>query len=159
MRYSYLFEKIKLKNFEGFEMFLQRRCYWLFVILLVKTINGFVPHDLIKETFHSSNNFLKDLLGFVSESYTHEEILKRGLIRSVSKYFHETLPDGHQRINLQHVETEYQKVSRLFYHVYDEYYCHIHFETTIKHLQKNVANVDMQDDTKDYPAAHFDAEK
>ena len=131
----------------------------LIISILLRSTRAFVPDDLIANALNVSNSFLNDLLGFVSESYTHEKILKLGLIRSVSKYFRETLPDGHQRINLNRTDTDYQIVSRLFYDAYDEYYCHIPLETSIKEMQKNVVNVDMHDNTKDYPPAHFDAEK
>lgn len=133
---------------------------WLLLLFLVANTEAFVPHDLIKKSIYVSNNFLENTLGVVSESFTHEEILKRGLIRSVAKYFYDVLPDGRQRIDLTRVESDYQNIKRLYNDVYDMWYCKIEFEDLVENVfLRMVVNVDLHEGTKDYPAAHFDAEK
>lgn len=120
----------------------------------------FVPHDLIKHAIHNTNTLFDNTpFGYVSQTFTHEEIIKRGIIRSVAKYFYDQ-PGGRYLIDLKRIESDYyQSVKRLYNDYYGAWYCKIELERLIDGVfQKMVVKVDMNDGTKDLPYAHFDAE-
>ncbi len=63
--------------------------FFLLIILELATITfAFVPHNLVKLIIERTNSFYeKTPFGYVSQTLTHEEIIKRGIIRSVAKFF------------------------------------------------------------------------
>ncbi len=135
--------------------------FFLLIILELATITfAFVPHNLVKLIIERTNSFYeKTPFGYVSQTLTHEEIIKRGIIRSVAKFFHEQ-PRGKDKIDLKTLETEYySSIKRLYSDYYDKFFCKIPLEGLIKNIfQKMVVNVDTHRDTKDLPYAHFDAD-
>jgi hypothetical protein len=96
--------------------------------------------------------------GKVSESIVHEEILRRGLIQSVVRYFYNQ-QNGNKKINLNKINNDYYDLTNLYYDYYGKYICDIPLYYSIKAvLQPSVASVDLDPSTKDLPYAHFDAE-
>lgn len=126
---------------------------------MISKNNSFVPKDLIETAIKSTNNYLDNSFGYVTETFTHEEIIRRGIIRSVTKYFYDQ-PGGRERIDLKKIESDYyHSIKRLFHEFYDKWFCKIDLEKLIEDVfQKMVVNVDLNDGTKDLPYAHFDAE-
>jgi hypothetical protein len=130
-----------------------------FVVLFVtiQSTFGFVPARVMKSIIETIDKGLD--LSVVSESLTHDEILKRGLIQSVAQYLYEK-PNGTLKINLTKIETgEYYYTPNLFSDYYELRVCNIPLDDKIGDLQLNVASVDFDSSTKDMPYAHFDAEK
>jgi len=134
--------------------------FLLIIVELVTTSFSFVPHDQVKKIIEATNLlYEKTPFGYVSQTLTHEEIIKRGIIRSVAKFFHEQ-PHGKDKIDLKAIETEYySSIKRLYSDYYGKFFCKIPLEWLIKNIfQKMVVNVDTNEDTKDLPYAHFDAD-
>lgn len=98
-------------------------------------------------------------LGKVSNSLTHEQITRRGIVQSVVRYFYDK-PDGKQKINLDKINNEYYDLTSLYFDYYRKYICSIPVASLIKTtFEPYVALVDLDPATKDLPYAHFDAEK
>jgi hypothetical protein len=98
-------------------------------------------------------------IGQVSESLTHDQIVRNGIVQSVVRYFYDQ-PNGTVNINLTQIDNEYYNINKL----YTDYYggarvCWKSFENVIETFQNDVASVDFDATTKDMPFAHFDAEK
>lgn len=101
--------------------------------------------------------------GEVSPTFCHEEIIKRGIVRSVAKYLREQNTTGSKRLRNRHenyMETHYFKDPKHMYHdYYNKWVCDLDLEVLIKlDFQPMVAVVDLDANTKDLPYAHFDAE-
>lgn len=122
----------------------------------------FVPAKIIdslveiadKESSHL--NFNK-----ASTSFSHENILRRGLIRSVARFFYDK-PNGSSKIQINNMDRYLNDIDRL----YRDYYGLTGIVRSAKikwflewELEPNVAVVDFDPDTKDLPYAHFDAER
>ena len=59
----------------------------ILILTLAKSISSFMPAQIIDELIQdidSSNSHID--LGKVSDSLSHDELLRRGLIRSVAQY-------------------------------------------------------------------------
>jgi hypothetical protein len=98
-----------------------------------------------------------------SSTLTHEEIMKRGVIQSVAKYFYDQqlLNNGSSaNVNLSRLDNgEYYDLKNLYKDYYGVWLCTIDLQTLIvTEFQPNVAIVDFSSSTKDLPYAHFDAE-
>lgn len=111
------------------------------------------------------DNFLNKLdksydYGKVSESFTHEEIIKRGTIRTVVKYFYDQMNDG-SKIDISKKDTDYYyNLVNLYNDYYGMNYDQIDLNNTIEiYLKPNVAIVDQDPATSNLPYAHFDAEE
>lgn len=145
-------------------MFKKKLINLFLIIWFFKGSNCFIPSQIINsivENIDKSNNGLD--FGQVSESYSHEEILRRGLIRSVARFFHDQ-PNGSEKVNLTDMERYFKDISQL----YRDYYCSslisligdirlsVLLETV---LQPQVAAVDLNQETKHLPLAHFDGER
>lgn len=101
--------------------------------------------------------------GEVSNTYSHEEIIKRGIVRSVAKFLREQKEPGAVRIRQEHMEkmeSRYYKDPKHLYHdYYQKWVCDLDLEVLIRlEFKPNVAVVDFEANTKDLPYAHFDAE-
>lgn len=117
--------------------------------------------------FFNNWNFKMDhqlnYFGEVSKTLCHEDIIKRGIIRSVAKYLREQKEPGAMRIRNRHsdyMESHYYKDPKHLYHdYYNKWICELDLEILIKlDFKPNVAVVDFEANTKDLPYAHFDAE-
>jgi hypothetical protein len=94
------------------------------------------------------------LFGYSSETLTHEEITRRGIIKSVVNYFYDQ-PHGRDRIDLNKIN-EYYNLFRLYNDYYNRWYCKIELHELIENVfQKNVINVDFASNTKDLPIGKF----
>jgi hypothetical protein len=103
-----------------------RTRFWLNVFLAfvghtLVVINAFIPLRLVDMMIRKTDEETRLDLGMVGETLTHEEILKRGMLRSVAKYFHsKSSNDSFNRIKLTKLETgEYFNVRELFKDFYN----------------------------------------
>ena len=135
----------------------------LSLILLFESLKAFVPEDKLRniiekleEDFKNADN--PDPFGQEGDTFTHEEILKRGLAQSVVKFFYEQ-PYGPERIKLDKMD-DYYKITTIYLDYYGKLYCNLDL-IDLNHdvFSKEVVNVDMNANTKDNPYSHFDAEK
>lgn len=138
-------------------------CKNLFLCLLVFFLTTsksdcFIPAKIISYVIGKADSKLKADFGYSVETLVHEDIIKRGIIRSVVKYFYDQ-PNGKNKINLNKTNTEYLNIKNIYYDYYGVYLCVVNLEKVIKNeFQFEVASVDFSPDTKDLPYAHFDAE-
>ena len=121
----------------------------------------FVPAKLMDYAISKVNKVIN--FTQASVTLTHEEIIKRGIITSATKYFYDQSKlngSSSNRINLTKLDTgEYFNLKNLYYDYYGAWYCTIDLENMIiTDFQPNVAIVDFDKSTKDLPYAHFDAE-
>jgi hypothetical protein len=129
-----------------------------FFLLFISNCSGFVPAKLISSVIGKFDAQFEGNFGKVSESIVHDEILRRGLIQSVVRYFYNQT-NGSQKINLNKINNDYYDLKKLYYDYYGKYICDIPLSYSIKStLQPSVASVDLDPTTKDLPYAHFDAE-
>lgn len=134
----------------------------LIVILALYTpINEcFIPAkilDYIAEKFADSNSKMD--LGQASKSMSHEEILRRGLIRSIARYFYDQ-PGGSKRVNLNDMDRYFQSIHQLYSDYYGKKVHLVELDMLLTtELKPYVAVVDLDPKTKDLPTAHFDAER
>lgn len=129
------------------------------------------------ETFTPSKRFefLTEIIDFdldekpISDTLTHMDILRKGLIRSLTRYFAENQqkfssnPEKH-KVKFEKADTVYYKSINELYKDYlgqEDYAaiseCGFAVETAINELSDAVANVDFDKNLKDLPWAHFDA--
>lgn len=92
------------------------KAIFLVFICLFSTTVGFIPAKVMESVIYKLTSEFDSSLGKVSESLVHDEIMKRGLIQSVVKYFHEQ-PSGSQRVDLAKVE-DYYDLRKLYYDYY-----------------------------------------
>lgn len=119
----------------------------------------FIPANMIEFVTERAVHDFRINLGEVSETLVHEDIIKRGIIRSVAKYLHDQKDIPHN-IKMDKIETRYYKDARHLYHdYYNKWVCNLELDYLISsEFQPSVAVVDFDDKTKDLPYAHFDAE-
>jgi hypothetical protein len=134
-----------------------------FLVLLTQLMHSnlcFIPAKIIELIIYTTDQNSKTEFGQVSDTLVHEDIIKRGIIRSAAKYFYDQ-PGGSYNLDLKKLETgEYYNLNNLYYDLTGKYYCTIDLEVEIATTFKpNVAVVDFDSSTKDLPYAHFDAEK
>jgi hypothetical protein len=129
----------------------------LTVIILTsifKNGNSFVPAKVLSifiDTLQSSMD-----IGQVSESFTHDLIVRNGIIQSAVRYFHDQ-PNG-TNIDLNKIDNEYYNINKLYTDYYGRRVCWKSFDDVVDDFQTDVASVDFSSLTKDMPYAHFDAE-
>ena len=128
------------------------------ILYLNPKAHAFVPKTLLDTVFKEANALLssetKSPFGLVSETLTHEEIIKRGIIRSAAKFFYDQ-PGGKERINLNKME-DYYNIRRLYNDFYDQWFCNIELIELIEDVfQKNVINIDFDSETKDLPIGNL----
>lgn len=158
----------------------------LVLVVLINRANGFIPANAVEyiintvywhswallgfffvakcARLHKNKKVDKEFdLGKVSRTLVHEDIIKRGIIRSVAKYLQDQKTPGAMRIRNRHhnhMETHYYQDPRHLYHdFYNKWICELDLEILIAtEFQPMVAVVDFEANTKDLPYAHFDAE-
>ena len=129
-----------------------------FFLLFISNCSGFVPAKLISSVIGKFDTQFEGNFGKVSESIVHDEILRRGLIQSVVRYFYNQT-NGNQKIDLNKINNSYYDLTNLYYDFYGKYICDIPIHYSIKAIfQPSVSDVDIDKTTKDLPYAHFDAE-
>ena len=131
--------------------------YHFIILLLIKTNFCFIPVRLMEKSLSAANVLVN--FGKVSETLTHEDIVRRGVIQSAAKYFYDKSNQS-KRINLTKLDTgEYYDLKVLYKDYYNVTLCKIMLDDLLlNEIQPNVAIVDFNPETKDLPFAHFDAE-
>lgn len=90
-----------------------------FILLCVLNVShSFVPAEILSSVLFKLEGRFKGNLGRVSDSYTHDEITKEGLIQSVVMYLYEQ-PGGAQKINLTKMN-DYYDLRKLYFDFYGE---------------------------------------
>ncbi|RNA31923.1 von Willebrand factor A domain-containing 7-like [Brachionus plicatilis] len=131
--------------------------HFFFLFSVINYLNAFIPARIIDFLIEKADGSLKDQFGEVSHSYTHEEIIRQGVIRSTVKYFSEQKDLAYLKLNLSQIE-KYFNLRALYKLIYNRTFCKTDLDEIIfKDLQPSVASVDFDSDTKDMPYAHFDA--
>ena len=128
---------------------------WLIILNIAE---GFIPAKIMNEVINKVDSTFSFDFGNVNPTLVHEEILRRGLIKSVAKYFYDK-ENGSVLIDLKKVDNEYLNINRIYIDYYGRGFCNLPVNSLLKYeLQPNVAIVDFDSKTKDLPFAHFDAE-
>lgn len=144
----------------------------LIIFFVAQLSNGFTPSKNME--------LLTEIVDFdleeksISETHTHVDILRKGLIRSITKYFNEkqqksldSLPYAPKRnVDVEKSDTIYFKNINELYKDYlspEDYrsiaVCNLEVEKVIDLICQSVAGVDFDPLLKDLPYAHFDANK
>ena len=95
-------------------------CYpaLLFLACLCGQLNCFIPAKVLSLVIYKLESGFNSDLGKVSESLVHDEIMKRGLIQSVVKYFVEN-PRASSKVNVAKIDTgEYYDLRKLYFDYY-----------------------------------------
>ena len=130
----------------------------LILVIFISNSSGFVPAKLISSVIGKFDSKFEGNFGKVSESIVHDEILRRGLIQSVVRYFYNQT-NGSQKIDLNKMNNSYYDLTKLYYDYYGKYICDIPLYYSIKAtMQPSVASVDLDAATIYLHYAHFDAE-
>lgn len=132
--------------------------FFVFVVILkneIAPIFCFPPAKLIS----SGLELFKNNLDKVSKTFSHEEILFRGLVKSLTKYFAQK-GGLNNKVNASKLNSEnYLDLKLLFLDYKNEQYCKIGLEQVIHtKLSPAVILVDLKNRTSKLPHAHFDAE-
>lgn len=80
-------------------------------------VECFVPAVIINKLVEIVDKETMLDFGKASQSYSHDSILRRGIIRSVARYFYDQ-PSGNRRINLNNLESYQDDICQL----YQDYY-------------------------------------
>jgi hypothetical protein len=137
------------------------KCARLLLIVIICILatysHCFVPLKLIRAVIDKSDDKLRLDFGETSETLTHEDIIKRGIINSVAKYMVDN-PINKSNVSLTKLANgDYYNIRTLYSDYYGRSYCTINLDIQIKTVyQTNVALVDLDSKTKDNPDAHFD---
>lgn len=136
-----------------------------FIILAsyaAQVIDCFVPLQVIDTVVEKiDQGSTKIDFGILGKSYTHDELIKRGIIRSLARYFYDQ-SGGSTKINLNNMDRYLSDVDNLYsdYYGVTGFLHSVDFKAVLKaEFQPIVASVDFASDTEDLPYAHFDAEK
>jgi hypothetical protein len=125
-----------------------------------KTGDCFVPAGVVEYMMEKAEHDMRMNLGEVSETLVHEDIIRRGIVRSVARFLHEQKGERSKKVNIRSMEGKYYNDPRHMYHdYYNKWVCNLDLDYLIRtEFQPNVAVVDLDEHTKDLPYAHFDAE-
>lgn len=127
----------------------------LVCLLHIHVAQGFVPAEVINSLLDSIDDIN---IGKVGTTLSHDEILRRGVIRSLVRYFY-AQKNGSTKIDLNKIGSDYYDVRNLYADYHGVALCTTDFTRIIKlSLQPNVAVVDFDSSTKNLPYVHFDAE-
>ena len=134
----------------------------VFQILVISVIVhysvSFIPADIMNKVINKVDTVLSFDFGNVNPTFVHEEILRRGVFKSVAYYFYSQV-NGSQLINLNKIDKEYLNINNVYIDYYGRGFCDLGVNKVVENdLQPNVAIVDFSSKTKDLPYAHFDAE-
>ncbi len=104
----------------------------------------------------------------VTETLTHIDILKQGLVGSLVKYFSENQSKLRQhrtrKVSLSRLDSYLVDIDELFRDYYDDQSfssflkCNSEFNKAFEALSDSISNVDFDPVLKDLPHAHFDSE-
>jgi hypothetical protein len=122
----------------------------------------FVPRQEMSETINHLDKFLEKKSDQVSVTQSHQEILHKGLMRSVVKFFYDQ-PHGKRRVRIAEMNQRYLESHELYSDYYGLRIC-AQYKTDLDILienefKPNVARVDFDFLTWNLPQAHFDSEK
>ena len=88
----------------------------LSLICFIGAVHSFVPASVMSQVLYKLDGRFKGNLGRVSDSLTHDEIVKRGLIQSVANYMKD---QPNSKINMSKIDTgEYYDVRKLYFDFY-----------------------------------------
>ena len=129
-------------------------------LILTNVVLCFLP-QMLEDDLNVVNKLVD--LNKISDSISHEEILRRGLIDSIVKYFYEkSSSQTTKKIDMNKLENgQYYNLNNLFkdYFGSDAFIDSIKLEFLLKtEFLPNVAIVDFDPKTKDLPYAHCDGE-
>lgn len=125
---------------------------------MINNVNMFIPHGLIENVFSKIDSRLIKTLDSNGETITHDDIIARGVSQSIVSFFYEQT-NGSKKVNLTKADNDYYTLRNLYYDYYDVWLCNLEIDSLIKYqLKTNVALVDLDPKTKDFPYAHFDGE-
>lgn len=132
----------------------------IFLILCFSDINQcFIPNKLVDSLALRLNHELN--LDEASETLTHGEITKRGLIKSIAKYLHEqkeTNTVKPENVRLNRISSYWEDIRNLYSDFYSHWFNKLEIDNLIEtSFRINVAMVDFDEKMKDLPQAHFDA--
>ena len=77
---------------------------------LINTVENFIPAKILDEVINKLDSTLSFDFGKVNPTLTHEEILRRGIIKSVANYFY-AKENGSILIDKSKVDNEYLQQS------------------------------------------------
>lgn len=98
----------------------------MLLLLVASYVDSFPPAKLISNGLNSLSGCLKHDMDEVSGTYSHEDILQRGLVRSVAKYFAQKA-GPHNEVNLSKaISGEYLDLRQLYYDYKHEWYQYQH---------------------------------
>lgn len=133
----------------------------IFLILAsLSTINCFVPAKLLDVLFQKLDTKAHMNMGIVSASLSHDEITRRGLIRSVARYLHDQR-GGENKIQLDNMDRYLNNLNLLYSDSNGGRRSSrpIELEFLLNtEILPYVTLVDVESSTRDMPYAHFDAE-
>ena len=120
-------------------------------LVYIEVSECFVPASIISDVIDSVNLKFSLDFGQVGVTYPHEEIIRRGVLKSIVKYFYDQ-PNGNKLINLNQTDQEYLDINQIYSDYYNTSLCDLPVDDLIKiDLQSNVAIVDLDPTTKDLP--------
>lgn len=134
------------------------------LLMTLQANNAFIPAKALKYMIQKVDGSFSVDFGEVSNTFTHEEIVKRGVVRSMIRFLRDQKTPGGERVRQRHSEHAMESYTlEDLRQVYNDYYnktvCELDAELMIvKDFQLMVAAVDVWEHTKDLPYAHFDAE-
>jgi len=85
---------------------------------LIGVSQTFVPASVMENVLFKLEGRFKGNLGKVSESFTHKEIIKEGVVQAVVKYLYDQNRPG-SKVNLTK-QNDYLDVRKLYYDYYGE---------------------------------------
>jgi hypothetical protein len=143
-------------------MFLTIQAYQMLSLAIVffTTVNAFLPATVETNIINVLGSIDRAIIGRTSDTISHEQILQRGITRSVARYFYNQ-PGGSSKINQSQIDSgAYDSDIRLVYQAYyGKWYCVLDVDTLLTTvMQPYIASVDIDTTTMKLPYAHFDGE-
>lgn len=144
----------------------------VFLFLIIPFCKTFTPSkdlqylvELLNSQLNSQINE-NDLLE--TNTLTHIDILKKGYIGSLIKYFkelkHMNATKSNRQVDSKKLEIYFNDIDELFRDYYDDsnfnsyMKCNYKFNKVFQSLSESIANVDFDHELKDLPHAHFDGD-
>ena len=120
----------------------------LTISYLISSIKSFIPAKILNEVINKIDSHLSFDFGNVNPTFPHEEIIRRGVIKSIANYFYDK-KNGSFLIDKTKVDNEYLNINRIYIDYYGKGFCNLPINTILKYeLQPNVAIVDIDSKTK-----------
>jgi len=119
----------------------------------------FVPSKIHEKLITSIEPAQEKRLDVISQTLTHEDIIKKGLIKSVVKYFHDIDRNATNSINMTKIGNEYESVDAIYEDFYGKKFCFVNLAHLIEEeFEQTVGMIDFDPKTKNLAEAHFDSE-